>query len=141
MEIAFLDTSALVKRYHEEEYSDLVNKIFEEYVVVISELSLVEFTSAINKKASDGVISKEEVLKVLGFFQQDLSNFTNLRFDTNIINSAIKIVLQYNLKTLDAIQLTFASRVKEYKPLFVSFDENLNKAAEKEGFNVVKYSL
>lgn len=141
MEIAFLDTSALVKRYHEEEYSDLVNKIFEEYVVVISELSLVEFTSAINKKASDGVISKEEVLKILGFFQQDLSNFTNLRFDTNIINSAIKIVLQYNLKTLDAIQLTFASRVKEYKPLFVSFDENLNKAAEKEGFNVVKYSL
>ncbi len=64
MEIAFLDTSALVKRYHEEEYSDLVNKIFEEYVVVISELSLVEFTSAINKKASEGVISKEEVLKI-----------------------------------------------------------------------------
>ena len=29
MEIAYLDTSALVKRYHKEEYSDVIDDIFE----------------------------------------------------------------------------------------------------------------
>ena len=46
MEIAYLDTSTLVKRYHEEEYSDIVDEIFEKYSITISELSIVEFISA-----------------------------------------------------------------------------------------------
>jgi predicted nucleic acid-binding protein len=137
MEIAFLDTSASVKRYHNEEYSDLVNEIFRKYAIVISELSLVELTSAINRKALDGVLSEEDFLTILNFFRKDLANFTILRFDTNVINSAIEIVIKHNLKTLDALQLAFAMRIKDYKPLFISFDEKLSRAAKKEGFKVI----
>lgn len=32
MEIAFLDTSALAKRYHEEQYSSLIDDLFEKYI-------------------------------------------------------------------------------------------------------------
>ncbi len=42
MEIAYLDTSALVKRYHKEEFSDVVDEIFERYSIAISELSIVD---------------------------------------------------------------------------------------------------
>lgn len=135
MEIAFLDTNALVKRYHNEEYSDRVNKIFEKYGIVISEPCLVELVSAINRKALEGVLNKDEVFVTLNFFRKDLANFTILRFDAVVINSAINLVIEHNLKTLDALQLAFALKIKDYNPHFISFDEKLNKAAKNEGFS------
>jgi len=135
MEVAFLDTSALVKRYHNEEYSNDVNKIFEKYAIVISELGLVELVSAINGNALGGVLNKDEVFVTLNFFRKDLANFTIPRFDTSVINSAINLVIEHNLKTLDALQLAFALKIKDYNPHFISFDEKLNTTAKKEGFS------
>ena len=139
MEIAFLDTSALVKRYHEEEHSDIINEIFKKYIIVISELSIVEFTSAINRKAVEGVITKDEVFKILNFFLRDLANFIILKFDSEVINSSLRVILKHDLKTLDSLQLAFALKIKEYNPIFISFDKKLNDAARKEGFKVINF--
>ena len=59
MEIVYLDTSALVKRYHEEEFSDVVDEIFENHTIAISELSIVEFTSALIRKSYEGFIKEK----------------------------------------------------------------------------------
>ena len=65
MEIAYLDTSALVKRYHKEEYSDVIDDIFEKYVISISELTIVELTSALRKKVDEKVIGQKRCIAFL----------------------------------------------------------------------------
>jgi len=139
MEIAYLDTSALVKRYHKEEFSDVVDRIFERYSIAISELSIVEFASALRRKVNEGMIRKKEMFRVLAKFQEDLADFIILKFDSNVISQAVEFVIKYGLKTLDSLQLSFAVKIKEYKPLFVSFDRKLVDCAKKEGFNVLTF--
>ncbi|MEM4279701.1 MAG: hypothetical protein QXP28_04610 [Archaeoglobaceae archaeon] len=49
----------------------------------------------------------------------------------------VEAVLKYSLKTLDFLQIALALKLKEYNPLFVSFDKKLAKVAEIEGFRVL----
>ncbi len=141
MEIAYLDTSALVKRYHEEEFSDVVDEIFENYTIAISELSIVEFASALVRKSYEGSIKKKEINKILLKFHEDMVDFIIIRFDSSIVSKAVEFVLKYGLKTLDSLQLSFATKLKDYDPLFVSFDEKLIKCAKSEGFRVLEILL
>ncbi|MEM2190874.1 MAG: type II toxin-antitoxin system VapC family toxin [Archaeoglobaceae archaeon] len=104
MEVAFLDTSALVKRYHKESGSEIIDEIFEKFVIAISELSIVELVSALNRKLAENMISGDDLRIALSKFYEDLSDFLKL---------------------------------KEYNPLFVSFDKKLAKVAEIEGFRVL----
>jgi len=82
MEIAYLDTSALVKRYHKhkEEYSDVVDEIFENYSIAISELTLVEFTSALRRKVDERVIRKKSYISLFLNFMKTwkISSFYDL---------------------------------------------------------------
>ncbi len=112
----FLDTIALVKRYHEEEHSDIINEIFKKYIIVFSKLSIIVFTSAINRKAVEGVITKDEVFKFLNFFLRDLANFVIMKSEE--INSSLRVILKHDLK----IQLVFALKIKEYNQ---SFDKKI----------------
>lgn len=137
MEIAYLDTSALVKRYHREEHSDTIDEIFERFTIAISELSIVEFASALRRKVDKREIGQKEVSYVLIKFQEDLANFIILKFDSNVISNAVEFVMKYRLKTLDSLQLSFAMKLKEYDPLFVSFDRKLLNSAKLEGFRVL----
>lgn len=137
MEIAYLDTSALVKRYHREEHSDIIDKIFERFTIAISELSIVEFVSALRRKVDERVIGQKGMSYVLIKFQEDLANFIILKFDSNVISNAVEFVMKYRLKTLDSLQLSFAMKLKEYDPLFVSFDRKLLNSAKLEGFRVL----
>ncbi len=137
MEIAYLDTSALVKRYHREEHSDTIDEIFERFTIAISELSIVEFASALRRKVDKREIRQKEVSYVLIKFQEDLANFIILKFDSNVISNAVEFVMKYRLKTLDSLQLSFAMKLKEYDPLFVSFDRKLLNSAKLEGFRVL----
>jgi len=107
-----------------------VDEILESYIAVISELTLVEFTSAVRKKANEGSIGNADVFRVLAKFHDDLDNFVILRFDTGIISKAMEFVLEYSLKTLDSLQLAFAVKLKDYDPLFVSFDQKLLQCAK-----------
>lgn len=59
--ILFFDTSALVKRYHQEKGTDVVDTAFnQEGVKIISDISVIEFFSAFAKKVRIGEISKED---------------------------------------------------------------------------------
>ncbi len=128
--MAYLDTNALVKRCHK--HPDI-----ERFTVTISELSIVEFASALRRKADEKVIRQKEMSYVLIKFQEDLADFIILKFDSNVISNAVEFVMKYRLKTLDSLQLSFATKLKEYDPLFVSFDRKLLNSAKLEGFRVL----
>lgn len=127
----------MVKRYHKESGSEIIDEIFEKFVIAISELSIVELVSALNRKLAENMISGDDLRIALSKFYEDLSDFLILKFDSQVVNMAVEAVLKYSLKTLDSLQIAFALKLKEYNPLFVSFDKKLAKIAEIEGFRVL----
>ena len=59
----FFDTSAIVKRYHREDGSNLIDRLFAESDAefVISDISIIEFYSAPPTKARAGEINEENL--------------------------------------------------------------------------------
>ncbi|ASJ12773.1 type II toxin-antitoxin system VapC family toxin [Thermococcus thioreducens] len=137
MEVAFFDTSALVKRYHIERGSSIVNELMRNYIVAISELAILEMTSALNRRFLSGELTKRKLDWVLERFYSDLEDYVVVTISSETISLAISLVLKHGLKTLDSLQLASALRIKDEASIFATFDERLKNAAEKEGFTVL----
>jgi len=134
------DTSALVKRYHIEPGSDKVDEIFEDTdnVLVISELTLVEVTSALLRKRNRGEITASAMKNALAQFARDvLSELIVADLTSNLVRRARELVLEHNLKTLDALQPAFALEFQVLKPTFVCADARLRDAAQAAGLTVL----
>ena len=70
----FFDTSAIVKRYHREDGSDLIGRLFAESDAefVISDISIIEFYSALSLKVRVGEIDEENFMSLRKLFSQDI---------------------------------------------------------------------
>lgn len=135
MAFFLFDTSALVKRYHLEPGSDKVDEIFEDTdnVLIISELALVELTSALLRKRNRGEITASAMENALAQFARDvLSELIVADLTSDLVHRAREMVLKHNLRTLDALQLAFALGFQALKPTpaFVCADVRLRDAAE-----------
>ena len=66
----FFDTSALVKRYHEERGTDRVDAILDEEgtEVLISSLTVVESVSAFRRKYNRSEVSESEMNQLISVF-------------------------------------------------------------------------
>ena len=70
----FLDTSALIKLYHKEQDSELVEDIFIQRKathIFLSELAKIEFASAIWKKERKNEIDKSQAERTIILFKSD----------------------------------------------------------------------
>ncbi len=144
MKFYFLDTSALVKRYHSEKGTDKIDKIFsqDDRVIVISSISITEMVSALNRKKEDKTILKEDLKIALSkFFHDAIKDFLIIELDGEHIKGSIMLVLKRNIRTLDALQLAVAIGVKELKVTFVCADKKLVSVAEKEGLQTINPEL
>ncbi|MCX9013038.1 MAG: type II toxin-antitoxin system VapC family toxin [Candidatus Methanoperedens sp.] len=140
MKFYFLDTSALVKRYHAEKGTNVIDRIFseEDKAIVISSICITEMVSALNRKKEEKVISKEDLDVALSkFFHDAIKDFLILELDDGHIKDSIVLVLKRSLRTLDALQLAVAIGLKELKPIFVCADKKLASVAEKEGIEAI----
>lgn len=74
----FFDTSALVKRYHEEVGTDAIDAAFEksDVVKVISDISVIECYSAFAKKVRTGEIADEDFRATIRVLTTDLQTGT-----------------------------------------------------------------
>ncbi len=134
----FVDTSALVKLYYSESDSDQVEKtILGAARVFISELSKVEFASALAKKTRTGELDAKICREIWVVFQDDLRSIQieviNL-FDEDYARAA-ELILDFGLdaplRTLDSLQL--AAALREPQSLFLSYDVALNRIADRIG--------
>lgn len=144
MKFYFLDTSALVKRYHSEKGTDKIDKIFSEddRAIVISSLSITEMVSALNRKKEDKIILKEDLEIALSkFFHDAIKDFLVIELDGEHIKDSIMLVLKRNIRTLDSLQLAVALSLKELKVTFVCADKKLVAVAEKEGLQTINPEL
>ena len=114
----FVDTSALVKLYYPEPGSQRVEeKILKYRYILISELSVVEFASALMKKKRQGEINEEDRALIWESFQRDLgaNNVTVISLESEEYVVASKLISDHGgrgLRTLDSLQLAAATKIE-----------------------------
>jgi predicted nucleic acid-binding protein len=136
----YLDTSALVKRYHVEPGTSYLDRIFDEpeATFIIASITIAEFTSAIVRKRTAGEITQQAVLHALSRFAEDLiAEFWILDVERSHIHDAQQLILRHGLRTLDALQLALVLVTRALSPVFLSSDARLLAAAKVEGINAL----
>jgi predicted nucleic acid-binding protein len=136
----FLDTSALIKLYHEEEGTEVVDNLVSQNqpVIVISDLSGLEMVSAMSRKVRAQEIKPETFTAVLIAFEADLPAFDIQLVTGQTMSEARQLLkdwgIAYGLRSLDAIQLAVAlsANRRQKLDLFVAADKRLTAVAEQE---------
>lgn len=115
----FFDTSALVKRYHREVGTEVVEAAFNDHSItrMISDIGVIECYFAFARKVRTGDITEEDFRATMKELAEDIqSGIIRLAFfgDSDKREAAVlieKYGLSRNLWTLDAIQLAVIKRL------------------------------
>lgn len=135
----FLDTSALIKLYFREQGTEDVDLLFAKNnieAVFISELSKIEFASAIWKKVRLREMTSAQGLTLIRGFLSDIDRYDLIPIDQQVVESALTLINRHGesgLRSLDAIQLACAIRVKKEVSVAKTFDLLLLGLFKKEG--------
>jgi len=134
----YFDTSALIKKYIEENGSQNVDKLFlSADQVLVSAISEIESMSTLKRLLVEKEISDNDFDLIKNEIKTDFSFFSIIGLDSDIIETSIEIIGKYQLKSLDSIQLGSALCNKDQIEYFISCDTKLLKAAQKEGFKII----
>lgn len=136
---AFLDSSALVKRYADEVGSDLVQSV--SAPVIASDLAAVEVPAALWRKHRIGQVSAADAQILCRRFLTDISpsspasNAILIEVGRDILSAAIDLVARHPLRAYDAVQLASALAASRLvgRCRFGCFDKQLSDAAVAEG--------
>lgn len=135
----YFDTSALAKKYLKKEKGR--SKVIElldsnPQHLASSTLTNLEITSALTRRQRE--ISGFD--KAMQSFSDDWGLFIVWTIDDALLASAVALIRLYKLKAADAIHLATACSIRKHikdRLLFVSSDQELLAAANKEGFLVI----
>ena len=137
----FLDTSLLVKLYYEEEGTEALDEFLRTHfieAIYLSEISKVEFRSAVWKKLKTKEIEETDAIALLNGFKADYDKYTFIIINKTIIDGASDLIVKYGslgLKTLDAVQLSCAIEDKDQISIAKTADEKLEECLKREGIN------
>lgn len=134
---AFIDTSSLIKLYHQEEGSDSITRAISNNVeeIFLSELAVLEFRLAIWKKTREKEIEEKAAIEVISCFHNDHDNFQWILLQSDIVESAAHLLMKYGkngLRTLDSLQLAAALTLKDEECIFLTSDKLLQSLLEEE---------
>ena len=140
MASAYLDTSALIKLYIEEEGTAQVVGLLEDsgdLQAIILDVTLIESRSAVRRREREGDILGADADRILQRIEADASSSFLVQPSTSaVMEEAARLIDWYPLKTYDALQLAgcLVVRNRVSGPLtFVCADIQLCKAAGNEG--------
>jgi predicted nucleic acid-binding protein len=142
----FFDTSAVVKRYHQEVGTDIVDAAFTDPSVaqIISDIGVIECYSAFAKKVRTGEITGEDFHVTIQELAEDIQRGTIQMafFGDSDKKEAAALIAQYglsrNLRTLDAMQLAVRKRLgfQVIRRVYCA-DGSFAALIEAEGFSVI----
>ena len=152
MTLYFLNSSAIVKRYFQEQGHDWIETLHDanqRHVLYIAQAALVEVVASICRKAREQDMLLEERNATIDDFRRDVRSFySEWLVDNALYLAAGDLCRTHRLRAYDAIQLACAIAVREdaleAQPLeaeppdviFVSADRGLLTVALAEGFNI-----
>jgi uncharacterized protein len=136
----FFDTSALTKRYVEEEGSEQVRVLCATAEALgVSVLVVPELISTLCRLVREGRLSTEDYRSLKSAVQADLSDADLCDLSQDAFEQAIRCLELHSLRALDALHVGSAL---VYQPdLFVSADRRQAEAADREGLAVVDLSV
>jgi predicted nucleic acid-binding protein len=139
--ILYLDTSALVKLYDEEEGTEVVERAVEEAELVApSVVAYSEARAALARKRREGVFSDEEHREAVEALDEDWETFEKPEVTEDLAREAGDLAERHALRGFDALHLASALLARDAwswqgeedtrKPVsFLGFDAKLTKAA------------
>ena len=140
MSTLYLDTSALAKRYLSEIGSDWIEALANPAagnVVVVCDLTAVEFFSLLARRYREGEIAPDNVAKLQNQFLADFERqYLSIALGEEVLKDARDMVsyLPFSgLRSLDALQLASAFQAKKVLDedvIFVSADKKLLEIAQ-----------
>jgi predicted nucleic acid-binding protein len=139
----FLDTSSLIKLYYKEEDTSLLDRAFDTYSIqemFLSDISLVEFHSAIYKKVRMKDLTLQNADDILTSFLSDQNKFKFIPINNEIIKIAQTLIEKYGakgLRALDAIQFASIWNNRALIDLVISNDKLLNSLLITEGIKIL----
>ncbi|MGC9332664.1 MAG: type II toxin-antitoxin system VapC family toxin [Anaerolineae bacterium] len=143
----YLDASALVKRYVNEEGSDWLRATItpaRSQLLFTSRMTIVEVISAFARRVRDGSLTLEEFASARDLFRGDcLDEYQIMPPTIAVIDSASVLLELHPLRAYDAIHLATALGAQQFLAdqdypalTFLSADDRLNEAATAEGLAV-----
>ena len=147
MASVYLDTSAFIKRYIEEEGTARVIALTEDggsAQVIILDVALLESRSAVRRREREGDISDADADRILKQIEEDASSILLQPSTSAVMEEAARLIDRHPLRTYDALQLAgcLVARRGAAEPLtFVCADARLCKAASAEGLTVLNPML
>jgi predicted nucleic acid-binding protein len=136
--ILYLDTSALVKRYFLEPYSDeVISRWKSAAQLVTSSVSYAETMAAMYRKKREQGLGGPLIRRIAASFRRDWESFVRVEVNDELNGYIDRVVAGYPLRGFDAIHLASAIVIRERLPedfVFACFDERLLLAARSERF-------
>ena len=148
MASVYLDTSALIKLYVEEEGTERVVAITDDFdgvQVIILDVTPLEARSAVRRRQREGDISGADADRILDRIEDDTSSSFLVQPSTSaVIEGAARLIDRHPLRAYDALQLAGCLVIRDIVPgplTFVCADVRLCGAAELEGLTVLNPSF
>jgi predicted nucleic acid-binding protein len=135
--ILYLDTSALLKRYFKEPYTnELLSKWQEANQIITSSVAYAETMASLYRKKREVDLRSNVFNKLVNSFHLDWETFIRVEVNEDLNETIHRVVAKYPLRGFDAIHLASAiithARINEAF-LFACFDQKLTNGAQMEG--------
>ena len=138
----YLDTSALVKLYVEEEGAPVVrNAVAQAELVATAAIAYVEARAAFVRRRHEGGLSTAEYRRIIRDIDSDWARYLVVEVTDLLIRDAARLAEAHRLRAYDAIHLASAAAVHDRlaEPImFASWDAGLEKVARREGFESLR---
>jgi uncharacterized protein len=135
--ILYLDTSALVKRYLKEPYSDeVLTKWIEATEIITSSVAYAETLASFYRKKREAGLKDTLIKKIADSFRTDWNSFIRVEVSDQLNEYIDRIIVKHPLRGFDTIHLASAMIMHERLGrdfVFACFDTRLANAAKTEG--------
>ena len=138
----YLDTSAIVQLYVDEDGSSLVRKAIEEAETVATSLvTYVEGRAAFSRRCRERILVTSDHDRIVRDFDREWDRYFVIDVTHALIKSAGKLADRHALRGYDAIHLASADffREKIREPVtFGCWDSRLEAAARRQGLHLLR---
>lgn len=137
--IRYFDASALAKRYVAEPESKVVEHLLSDGIAVTCRQSEAEIASALARRRREGVLTAAVRDRLLASMQRDMASLYVVEVSPEVSAHACRLLMRHKLRAGDALHLASALVLlgrSDITVQFVAYDQALNEAALKEGFEL-----